>query len=155
MKIAIASDHVGFEMKENIKPFLNELGHGVKDFGTFIKESCDFPDFAKKVCESVSKGDYERGILICTTGTGMATVANRFKNIIATNIYSPTKESLEVIKHDREHLNSNVLCLGARFLDIDFVKNVINAWLETNFKGNEPENERFSRRLKKIKELSK
>ena len=149
MKIAIASDHAGFEMKEKIKPFLKELKQEVKDFGTYSKESCDFPDFAKKVCESISKGDYERGILICMAGTGMATAANKFKNIIATSIYSPTKESLEVIRHDREHLDSNVLCLGAKFLDIVFAKKIIDMWLKTEFSNEE----RFVRRLKKISEL--
>ena len=149
MKIAIASDHVGFELKQKIIEYLKILKQEVKDFGTYSKESCDFPDFAKKVCESISKGDHERGILICMTGTGMATATNRFKNIIATSIYSPTKESLEVIRHDREHLDSNVLCLGAKFLDIVFAKKIIDTWLKTEFSNEE----RFVRRLKKISEL--
>lgn len=152
MKIAIGSDHAGFELKKQVIQFL-KLKHEVKDFGTYNSDSCDFPDYAKMVCEVVSKGKYDRGILICLTGTGMTVASNKFKNIIATNIYSPTQESLEVIKHDREHLNSNVLCLGAKFLDIDFVKRIIDIWLATNFKDNEPSGERFSRRLNKIKEI--
>jgi ribose 5-phosphate isomerase B len=152
MKIAIGSDHAGFELKQNIIQYLKSK-HEIKDFGTFNKESCDFPDFAKKVCESVSKGDYERGILICTNGGGMTVASNKFKNIIATNIYSPHEESLDVIKHDREHINSNVLCFGAKFLGIDFAKKIIGIWLATNFKGNEPGGERFNRRLNKIKEI--
>jgi ribose 5-phosphate isomerase B len=87
------------------------------------------------------------------TGTGMTVASNKFKNIIATNIYSPNAESLVIIKHDREHLNSNVLCLGAKFLDIEFVKKIIDVWLTTDFKGNELGNERFNRRLNKIKEI--
>ena len=83
-------------------------------------------------------------------GTGMAVASNKFKGIIATNIYSPSKESFDVIKHDREHLNSNVLCLGAKFLDIGFVKKVIDIWLKTGFKGKKPGCERFVRRLNKI-----
>jgi len=152
MKIAIGSDHAGFELKEQIIQYLKSK-HEIKDFGTFSKESCDFPDFAKKVCEAVSKGDYERGILICLTGTGMTVASNKFKNIIATNIYSPNKESIEIIKHDREHLNSNVLCLGSKFLDVEFVKKIISVWLLTDFKGNESGSERFIRRLNKIREI--
>jgi len=155
MKIAIGSDHAGFELKEQVIQLLEKLNHEVKDFGTFSSESCDFPDYAKKVCEAVSRGKYERGILICLTGTGMTVASNKFKNIIATNIYSPTEESLEIIKHDREHLNSNVLCFGAKFLDIEFVKKIIDIWLTTYFKGNEFGGERFIRRLNKIKEIEK
>jgi ribose 5-phosphate isomerase B len=154
MRIAIGSDHAGFDLKQNIVQYLKSR-HEVKDFGTYISESCDFPDYAKKVCEVVSKGEYERGILICLTGMGMTVTSNKFKNIIATNIYSTSLESLDVIKHDREHLNSNVLCLGAKFLDINFVKKIIDVWLTTDFKGNEPRNERFIRRLNKIKEMEK
>ena len=154
MKIAIGSDHAGFYLKQNIIQYI-KLKHEVKDFGTFNSDSYDFPDYAKKVCEAVSKGEYERGILICLTGTGMAVVSNKFKNIIATNIYSPTANSLDIIRHDRGHLNSNVLCLGAKFLDIEFVKKIINVWLTTDFKGNEVGGERFLRRLNKIKEMEK
>jgi len=152
MKIAIGSDHAGLELKKEIIQYL-KLNHKVKDFGTFDSKSCDFPDYSKKVCEVVSKGIYERGILVCLTGTGMTVASNKFRNIIATNIYSPTQESLEVIKHDREHLNSNVLCLGAKFLNIKFARKIINVWLLTDFKGNEDGNERFIRRLNKIKEI--
>jgi len=152
MKIAIGSDHAGFELKKEIIQYL-KLNHNVKDFGTFDSKSCDFPDYAEKVCESVSKGEYERGILICTNGGGMTVISNKFRNIIATNIYSPHEESLYVIKHDREHINSNVLCLGAKFLNIEFVKKIIDIWLTTEFKGSEPDGERFIRRLNKIKEI--
>ena len=152
MKIAIGSDHVGFELKKQIIHYLKSK-YEVKDFGTYTSESCDFPDYAKKVCEMVSKGECERGILICTYGTGMAVASNKFRNIIATNIYSPTSESLEVIRHDREHLNSNVLCLGAKLLNIEFVKRIIDIWLSTDFKGNEVGSERFKRRLNKIKDM--
>jgi ribose 5-phosphate isomerase B len=154
MKIAIASDHAGFGLKQEIIKYLKS-NHDVKDFGTYSSESCDFPDYAKKVCESINRKENERGILICTTGNGMTAAANKFKNIIATNVYSQTKESLDVIAHDREHLDSNVLCLGAKFLDIDFVKKIIDIWIGTNFRGNEPENKRFARRLNKIKEIEK
>jgi ribose 5-phosphate isomerase B len=152
MKMAIGSDHAGLELKKKIIQYLS-LSHEILDLGTFDTKSCDFPDYAKKVCESVSKGECERGILICMTGTGMTVASNKFRNIIATNIYSPTQESLDIIKHDREHLNSNVLCLGAKFLDIEFAKKIINVWLTIDFKGNEPDSERFIRRLNKIKEI--
>ena len=149
MKIAIGSDHAGFELKKDIISYLKKLNLEVKDFGTFDTGSCDFPDYAKEVCEAVSNGGYERGILVCMTGTGMTVAANKFKGIIATNVYSPTKDSMDIIMHDREHLNSNVLCLGAKFLDIEFSKKIIDLWLAAEFKGNE----RFVRRLNKIKEI--
>jgi len=152
MKIAIGSDHAGFEIKRSIVQYL-KLKYDIKDFGAFSSEPCDFPDYAKMVCEAVSKGKYERGILICLIGTGMTVASNKFRNIIATNIYSSNEESLEIIRHDREHLNSNVLCFGAKFLDIEFVKKIIVVWLTTDFKGNEPGSERFNRRLNKIKEF--
>lgn len=152
MKIAIASDHAGFELKGEIIEHLKNLKIETNDLGTYNKESCDFPDYAKKVCEAVSKEGYDRGILVCMAGTGMAVASNKFRGIIATNIYSPHEESLDIIKHDREHLDSNVLCLGAKFLDIEFAKRIIDAWLKTSFKGNDPGNERFARRLDKIKE---
>jgi len=152
MKIAIDSDHAGFKLKQNIVQYLKSK-HDVKDFGTFSSEPCDFPDYAKKACEAVSKGEYERGILICLTGAGMTVASNKFRDIIATNIYSPSAESLDIIKHDREHLDSNVLCLGAKFLDIETVKKIIDVWLTTDFKGKESGNERFLRRLNKIKEI--
>jgi ribose 5-phosphate isomerase B len=154
MKIAIGSDHAGFYLKQDIVQYLKSK-HEIKDFGTFNTKSTDFPDYAKKVCKAISKGEYERGILICLTGTGMSVASNKFKNIIATNIYSPTSDSLEIIKHDREHLNSNVLCLGAKFLDFKFVKKIINVWLKTGFKGSESGYEGFSRRLNKIGEIEK
>lgn len=151
MKIAIASDHAGFELKQKIIEHLKNLKIKTKDFGTYNTESCDFPDYAKKVCEAVSEERYDRGILVCTTGTGMAVASNKFRDIISTNIYSPHEESLDIIKHDREHLDSNVLCLGAKFLDIKFTKKIIDVWLKTAFKGKEPGNERFARRLNKLK----
>jgi len=152
MKIAIGSDHAGFQLKQDIIKYLKSR-HEVKDFGTFSSESCDFPDYARKVCEAVFKGKYERGILVCLAGTGMAVASNKFKDIIATSIYSPNEDSLEIIKHDREHLNSNVLCLGAKFLNIEFAKKIIDVWLSTDFKGNELGGERFIRRLNKIKKI--
>jgi len=154
MKIAIGSDHVGFELKQDIVRYLKSK-HEIKDFGTFSKKSCDFPDYAKKVCEAVSKGEYEKGILICMTGTGMTVASNKFKNIIATNIYSPNEESINIIRYDREHLDSNILCLGAKFLNIEFAKKIVDIWLRTGFKGSEPGSERFNRRLNKIKEIEK
>lgn len=154
MKIALGNDHAGLELKNKLFFYLNK-NHNCKDFGTYTPESCDFPDYAREVCEAVSTKEYERGILVCSTGTGMTVAANKFKNIVATNIYSSSPESLEVIVHDRKHLDSNVLCLGAKYLEIAFSYSIINLWLRTEFEGNKPDGERFVRRMNKIKEIEK
>jgi len=149
MKIAIGCDHIGFKLKEEVKGYLKN--HKLIDVGTDSDKSCDFSDFASKVAELVSKGECERGILICTTGTGMAAAANKFPEIIATNFYDKTEETLWVVKHDREHLNNNVLCMSGKFLDIEFAKKIIDIFLNT-----EPlKEERYLRRFNKVREIER
>ena len=106
MKIAIGSDHRGFELKEEIISFLKK--HEVVDFGTFTEDSCDYPDFALKVAKAVSSGKFERGILICSTGIGMSITANKIHGIRAALCLNE-----KMAKQSREHLNSNILVLGA------------------------------------------
>ena len=143
MKIAIASDHAGFEMKEIIKPFLKGLKHDVKDFGTDDTKPVDYPDFALKVANAVAKKQYERGILFCGTGLGMSIAANKVDGIRAVLCYDT-----ETARLSREHNDANILTIGARVIDIENVKEIIKVWLKTDFLG-----ERHLRRIEKIKDI--
>ena len=129
MKIAIASDHGGFELKNHIYSHLEE-NHEVTDFGTFSPDSCDYPDYAKKVVYALLHQGFERGILICGTGIGMAIVANRFKGIRAANV-SDTFSS----RMTRMHNDSNILTLGERVIGKGLALDVVDVWLNTDFEG--------------------
>lgn len=143
MKIAIGSDHGGLELKNELINYLKELGHDVKDFGTYTKDSCDYPIYAKKVCESFLKGEADRGILICSTGIGMSIVANKFKGVRCALVTDTTSAKLT-----REHNDTNVLALGAKNVSCDLAKEICKIWLETKFS----EEERHIRRINMIEE---
>jgi ribose 5-phosphate isomerase B len=145
MKIAIGSDHAGFELKERIKKYLEKLGYDYKDFGTDNTESVDYPDYALKVAEAVAKKEYDRGILICGSGIGMCMAANKVPEIRAA--FCPT---VELAKLSREHNYANVLTFGARIIDEKTAKDIVKVWLKTEFAG-----ERHLRRVNKIKEIEK
>ena len=130
MKIAIASDHGGFELKEKIYNYLLEKQYDITNFGTNSLDSCHYPIYAKKVCEAILKNNFDRGILICTTGIGMSIMANRFKGIRASLLSD--KFSAEMT---RKHNNSNVLCLGAKIIDEKLAKEIIDIWLNTEFES--------------------
>lgn len=128
--IAIGADHGGVNLKEIIKKFLEKKGIEYKDFGTNSTDSCDYPDYAKKVCDSIISGECERGILVCGTGIGMSIAANKIKGIRAahvTDTYSAAKT--------REHNNANVICLGERITGCDLALEIVNAYLEAEFMG--------------------
>lgn len=129
-KIALGADHAGFELKEKILNHLKLKGFEVKDFGTFTNESCDYPDFAKKVAEEVSKGVFDRGILICGSGIGMSISANKVKGIRAALCWN-----LETAESSRAHNNSNILCLAQRQVDSGLALEIVNKWIETAFEG--------------------
>ncbi len=129
-KIAIASDHAGFELKEKIKVKLIKLGFEIEDFGCDSTESVDYPDYAKKLSESISKKIYNRGVLICGSGTGMSIVANKFNDVRAANCWT-----VEVAELARSHNDINVLCMGARILDATIASNILSAFLKTKFEG--------------------
>jgi len=145
MKIAIASDHAGFELKEKIKKFLEELGYKYKDFGTDSNESVDYPDYALKVAESVAKKEFERGILVCGSGIGMCMVANKIPGIRAALCHN-----VETARSSREHNDANILTFGARMIDENTAKDIVRVWLKTEFLG-----DRHLRRVNKIKEIEK
>ena len=130
MKIAIASDHGGFKLKNEIYKYLKEKDYNIIDFGTNSADSCDYPFFASKVCEAILRNDFDKGILICGTGIGMSICANRFKGIRAACV-SDTYSA----KMTRLHNNSNVLCMGERVVGSGLAKEIVNIWLQTDYEG--------------------
>ncbi len=130
MKIAIGSDHGGFELKEIIKPLLVELGHDVEDVGCFSSDSVDYPIQAKEVSKLVLEGKADRGILICGTGIGMSLTANRFKGIRAALCHE-----LFTARMSRQHNDANVLCMGGRVIGSELAKEMVKIWLSTEFEG--------------------
>jgi len=139
MKIALASDHAGFELKEALKEFLSS--HEVVDFGTFSSESVDYPDFGFKAAEAVASGVCERGILICGSGIGMSITANKVNGIRAALCVST-----EFAKLSRNHNDANILVLPGRFVSRHFAGEIIGVWLSEKFEGG-----RHQRRIEKIK----
>ncbi|MGR7915012.1 ribose 5-phosphate isomerase B [Finegoldia sp. P1-F-LS] len=145
MKIAIAADHGGFELKDSMVEYIKSLGNQVVDLGTNSADSVDYPDYAKKVCEEIQKGNSDLGILICGTGIGMSLAANKFEGIRAacvSDVYSA--------KMSRNHNNANVLCFGARVIGDEVAKLIIKTFLENEFEAG-----RHQRRVDKIMAFEK
>lgn len=143
MRAAIGCDHAGVGLKNEILPILEELVIEWKNFGTDSEESVDYPDFGEKVAEEVSKGNFDRGILICGTGIGMSIVANKFPGIraaLCNDAYSA--------KMSRLHNDANVLILPGRVIDNEAAKIIVKIWFSTPFEGG-----RHQRRLDKIKAI--
>ena len=134
-KIAIASDHAGFEYKSAITDHLKKRGYEVIDFGTDSDKSVDYPVYAKKLCSAILSGQCEKGVLLCGTGIGMSMAANRFNGIRAALCPIP-----EYAKLAREHNNANVLCLGSRFIDINTTLKILDVFLDSEFQGGRHEN---------------
>jgi ribose 5-phosphate isomerase B len=143
MKIAIASDHAGVDLKTEVVKLLRERKHEVEDFGVHNRDSVDYPDYGIPVAEAVSQGKTERGILICGTGIGMSIVANKFRGVRAALCYDPF-----TAKVSRLHNDANVLVLGQRVLENSKAVEIVDVWLGTGFEGG-----RHERRLKKIEEV--
>lgn len=143
MKIAIASDHRGIEVKQKVQSLIEELGHESLDCGPNETESVDYPDFAAKVARMVSRHEVDRGILICGTGIGMCIAANKFPGVLA----APCHDELTA-QMSRLHNNSNVLCVSADLLGDRLINRMVEIWLTTDFEGG-----RHARRLEKIREF--
>lgn len=143
MKIALGCDHGGLEHKNAIGEFLKQSGHEVVDFGIYEQVSVDYPDIAKKVCESIIKGETERGILVCGTGIGMSIAANKYKGIRA----AACSEHFSA-KYTRLHNNSNILCLGGRVVGVGTALELADLFVNTEFEGGRHQN-----RIDKIAEI--
>src|SRR3954471_7898997 len=143
MKIAIASDHAGYEEKERLKPLLNELGVQFEDLGTVSEESVDYPDYARKVAEEVASGNVDQGVLVCGSGTGMAITANKVPGVRAAVAWSE-----ETARLARQHNDANVLALGARTTPEGDIPKIVRTGFGTSCDGG-----RHSARVEKIRQI--
>lgn len=139
-RIALAADHAGFEEKEKLKSTLDELGIEFDDMGTTSTDSVDYPDYALKAARAVANGDFDQGLLVCGSGTGMAIAANKVHGVRAAVAWSP-----DIARLARQHNNANILALPARFISDDQTKEIVKAWFEADFEGG-----RHERRVEKI-----
>lgn len=163
MKIALATDHTGFEQLKDLQTFLEEMGHECQSYGpATLNLSDDYPDFIFKASQAVSDGTAEMGIILGGSGQGEAMAANRFKNVRCAVFYGPavvgriidangrvSSSPYEIVRLSRQHNNANMLSLAARFVSLSDMKQVIRIWLETPF-SEEP---RHVRRIDKLDRL--
>lgn len=147
MKIAIASDHAGFPLKEEVRDYVRKLGHEVEDLGAYNTEPSDYPDFALLVGKALIAGTVERGILICGSGVGVCVAANKMPGVRAGMCHD-TYSAHQGVEHDQ----MNVLVLGARIIGSALAYECVDAYLKANFIASEP---RFVRRLNKVKAIEK
>src|SRR3954471_12755434 len=145
MKIAIGADHAGFELKEKIKARLKQQGVQVEDAGTASTESVDYPDFARKVGESVAAKNADLGVLVCGSGIGMAIAANKVPGIRAANVSTEYEA-----EKSREHNDANVVTIGSRILDEEKAFRIVDAFLKTQFAGG-----RHQQRVDKISAIER
>ncbi len=143
MKIAIGSDHAGFEDKEKVKKQLDELGFEYEDVGTNSTESVDYPIYAQKVAEKVASGEVEQGLLICGSGNGMQIAANKVRGVRAALAWNE-----ETARLARQHNDANVLSVPARMISPEEVSKVVKSYLEAKFEGG-----RHARRVEEISEF--
>ena len=142
-KIGIASDHGGFDLKENIIAFLLKKGLEIDNLGAHSTDSVDYPDYGIKLAQAITDKKFVRGILICGTGVGMSIVVNRFPGIrgtLCSDVYTA--------KMCREHNDSNILIMGGRVIEVSLAIEILETWLSSEFEGG-----RHQRRLDKIKEI--
>jgi ribose 5-phosphate isomerase B len=130
MKISLGTDHAGFRYKERVKAFLTELGHEMKDFGTFSEESVDYPIFIRPAAEAVARGECDRGVVFGGSGNGEAMVANKVHGVRCALCWNE-----EVARLSRQHNDANVLSLGQRVIAEDLVLKIVRVWIDTPFEG--------------------
>jgi ribose 5-phosphate isomerase B len=143
MRISIGADHRGYQLKQQLVPWLKSQGYDVTDEGPASTDSVDYPDYALKVANKVSSGQADRGILVCATGVGMCITANKVHGVRAT-----TCGDDNVARLSRQHNDVNVICLSGDKLDEPGAQHVVETWLETEFEGG-----RHARRVEKIAEI--
>lgn len=145
MKVAIASDHAAFGMKESVREYLKQKGHEVTDFGTMSEDSMDYPDTIRLAAKAVSEGKAERGVVFCGSGVGASIVANKFRGVrAALSLDEYTAE------YSRRHNDANVIALAGRRTTIDDAKKILDIWFSTAFEGGRHQN-----RLDKIAKIEK
>ncbi|MDE6231677.1 MAG: ribose 5-phosphate isomerase B [Muribaculaceae bacterium] len=140
IKVAFASDHAGFRLKERLKAYMKEKGYDVEDFGTFNEESCDYPDYAHPAALGVENGDCAFGITMCGTGNGITMTLNKHQGIRAALCWQP-----EIAALAKQHNNANILSLPARFISEEEAIRIVDAYLKAEYEGG-----RHQRRIDKI-----
>jgi ribose 5-phosphate isomerase B len=140
MRIAVGSDHFGFPLKEHIKNFLKEKQINFNDYGVFSPEEVDYPDIAEKVALSIREGEYDRGILVCGTGIGMAISANKIPGIYAAVVHDPYSA-----ERAQKSNNAQVLAMGSMIIGPELAKSLVSIWLDSEFQGG-----RSARKVDKI-----
>jgi len=143
MRVALGCDHRGLKTKQAVMQLLQELNHAYQDFGCYSTDSVDYPDIAQKVASAVASGNFDHGILVCSTGIGMSIAANKIKGIRAALCHD-----VFTAERARQHNDANILCLGAEEMSADLISKIVKSYLATNFEGG-----RHIRRLNKIKIL--
>ena len=146
MKISLGCDHGGLELKNEIKAHLEARGFECRDFGTYTKDSCDYPDFARPAAEAVASGECERGILVCTTGIGVSITANKVNGVRCALLHDKMSARLT-----REHNDTNMMALGAGVVGPMLALEIVDTWLDTPFSGVE----RHQRRIDKVMAIEK
>ena len=142
-KIAIASDHAGRELKEDLKEYLKGIGVDAVDMGVNNDKSVDYPDYGSPVAEKVSTGEISRGILLCGTGIGMSILANKYRRVRAALV-----NDVYTARMAKEHNDANILVIGGRIVGKGLAREILKTWLEARFEGG-----RHQRRLDKISEV--
>lgn len=145
MKLLMGSDHGGIHLKKHLAEYLTGKGYEITDVGTDTEESCDYPDYAAKLCGELTKGTAEKGILVCGTGIGISIAANKCKGIraaVCNDVYNA--------RMSRMHNDANVLCMGERTIGVGTAELIVDTWLGTAFEGG-----RHARRVAKIMALEK
>lgn len=140
MKLAIGGDHAGFQLKSKFIQEIEKLGHEIKDFGPYSEDSCDYPDFAHPVAKGVQDKTFDLGILICGSGNGVNMVANKYSDVRSALCWEP-----ELAKMAKEHNNSNILAIPARYISEEKALEILKMYLSTPFEGG-----RHERRVNKI-----
>lgn len=146
MKIAMASDHAGLELKKTITKLLESMGHEVTDFGTHTSDAADLPDFVYPAALAVSNGECERGIFVDGVGYGSAMIANKVKGIFAAVCQDSFCAELA-----RSHSDTNVLCIGGKIIGEAIALEIVKVWMTTDWLGNSEE--KYARRVNKVKEI--
>ena len=146
MKISLGCDHGGLELKNEIKAHLEARGFECRDFGTYTKDSCDYPDYARPAAAAVASGECERGILVCTTGIGVSITANKVNGVRCALLHDKMSARLT-----REHNDTNMMALGAGVVGPMLALEIVDTWLDTPFSGVE----RHQRRIDKVMAIEK
>ena len=144
-KIAIGSDHGGFELKESLKKYLGKKGYRVLDVGTYSEERCDYPDFIERLYSVYKKEKLKKAIFICKTGIGSVMCLNKFPGFRAAGVYNE-----DMAKFSRRHNDANVIVFGAKYTSSKNAQRLLEIWLDTNFEGG-----RHRRRINKFRKIER